>query len=127
VAADLRGKVPGVKKPAETEKTAGDPELAWRVLGLLNLYRLVVPSVLVALVLLASRPQLLGAVSPPPSCIRRRLSHRRRLHRPASALVIRTPGLHPRRLDIVAVTALLVTSGGAGSGVAQPPIPPVTA
>ena len=56
----MRGKVPGVKKPAETEKTAGDPELAWRVLGLLNLYRLVVPSVLVALALLASRPQLLG-------------------------------------------------------------------
>ena len=34
------------------------------VLGLLNLYRLVVPSVLVALTLLASRPQLLGAAAP---------------------------------------------------------------
>lgn len=50
-----------MKTPAATERTAGDPELAWRVLGLLNLYRLVVPSVLVALALLAARFQLLAA------------------------------------------------------------------
>ncbi len=117
---DVHGKVPGVKKPAETEKTAGDPELAWRVLGLLNLYRLVVPSVLVALALLASRPQLLGGAAPSlyfatlvgwfatgVVCI--------------GLLKTRWPTLQAQAFihvafDIVAVTALLVTSGGAGSG-----------
>jgi len=106
--------------PAETEKTAGDPELAWRVLGLLNLYRLVVPSVLVALALLASRPQLLGGTAPSlyfatlvgwfatgVVCI--------------GLLKTRWPSLQAQAFihvafDIVAVTALLVTSGGAGSG-----------
>jgi two-component system sensor histidine kinase PilS (NtrC family) len=120
VAPNLRGKVPGVLKPAETEKTTGDPELAWRVLGLLNLYRLVVPSVLVALALLASRPQLLGGSAPPlyfatlvgwfatgVLCI--------------GLLKTRLPSLQAQAFihvafDIVAVTALLVTSGGAGSG-----------
>ena len=53
-----------MKKSAEIEKTAGDPELAWRVLGLLNLYRLAIPSVLVVLALVSSRPQLLGAANP---------------------------------------------------------------
>jgi two-component system sensor histidine kinase PilS (NtrC family) len=120
VAPNLRGKVPGVQKPAETEKTTGDPELAWRVLGLLNLYRLVVPSVLVALALLASRPQLLGGSAPSlyfatlvgwfatgVVCI--------------GLLKTRLPSLQAQAFihvafDIVAVTALLVTSGGAGSG-----------
>ncbi len=117
--------------PAEIEKTAGDPELAWRVLGLLNLYRLVIPSVLVALALLASRAQLLGAVSPTlflytlvgwfasgVVCI--------------GLLKTRWPSLHTQAFihiafDIVAVTALLVTSGGAGSGAGLLLILPVTA
>ncbi len=106
--------------PADTEKTAGDPELAWRVLGLLNLYRLVVPSVLVALTLLATRPQLLGGAAPSlyfatligwfatgVVCI--------------ALLKTRWPSLQAQAFihvafDIIAVTALLVTSGGAGSG-----------
>jgi two-component system sensor histidine kinase PilS (NtrC family) len=117
--------------PAEIEKTAGDPELAWRVLGLLNLYRLVIPSVLVALTLLASRTQLLGAVAPAlflstlagwfasgVVCI--------------GLLKTRWPSLHAQAFihvafDIVAVTALLVTSGGAGSGAGLLLILPVTA
>ena len=53
-----------MKNPAELERTTGDPELAWRVLGLLNLYRLSIPSVLVVLMALSSRPQPLGAASP---------------------------------------------------------------
>jgi two-component system sensor histidine kinase PilS (NtrC family) len=121
VAVDLRGKVPGVKKPVETEKTAGDPELAWRVLGLLNLYRLVVPSILVALSLLASRPQLLGAAAPS-------LYFATLVAWFATGVVCigllkkRWPTLQAQAythvaFDIVAVTALLVTSGGAGSGV----------
>jgi two-component system sensor histidine kinase PilS (NtrC family) len=111
--------VPGVKKPAEMEKTAGDPELAWRVLGLLNLYRLAIPSVLVALAL-ATQPLTLGGVSP-------------RLYVATLAgwfttgvvciglLKRRWPSLQSQAFihvafDIVAVTALLVTSGGAASG-----------
>ncbi len=109
-----------MQKPVEVEKTAGDPELAWRVLGLLNLYRLAIPSVLVALALLASRPQTLGAASPTlylytlaawfatgVVCI--------------GILKRRWPSLHAQAFihiafDIIAVTALLVTSGGAASG-----------
>jgi two-component system sensor histidine kinase PilS (NtrC family) len=128
---NLRGKVPGVKMPAEIEKTAGDPELAWRVLGLLNLYRLVVPSVLVALALLASRAQLLGAISPS-------LFMYTLVGWFASGVVCigllktRWPSLHAQAFihvafDIVAVTALLVTSGGAGSGAGLLLILPVTA
>lgn len=112
--------MPAVQKPADIEKSAGDPELAWRVLGLLNLYRLAIPSVLVALALLAAPPQTLGASSPPHYfyalvawfatgvvCI--------------GLLKRRWPSLEAQAFihvafDIAAVTALLVTSGGAASG-----------
>ena len=106
-----------MRKPAEIERAAGDPELAWRVLGLLNLYRLTVPAVLVVLNLAASQPQTLGAASPTlyfytlaawfatgVVCI--------------GLLKRRWPSLHAQAFihvafDIVAVTALLMTSGGA--------------
>jgi two-component system, NtrC family, sensor histidine kinase PilS len=109
-----------VKKPADIAKPAGDPELAWRVLGLLNLYRLTIPSVLIALALLATRPQTLGASSPAlylatlgawfatgVICI--------------GLLKRRWPSLQAQAyihvaFDIIAVTVLLVTSGGAASG-----------
>ncbi len=109
-----------MKKPADFERTAGDPELAWRVLGLLNLYRLAVPSVLLVLALIASHPQTLGATSPGlyfytlaawfatgVICI--------------GLLKTRWPSLHAQAFihvafDIIGVTALLVTSGGAASG-----------
>jgi two-component system sensor histidine kinase PilS (NtrC family) len=112
--------VPPVKKPAELEKAAGDPELAWRVLGLLNLYRLIVPSVLAVLALLASRPQLLGGTQPAiylstlvawfasgVLCI--------------ALLKTRWPSLQAQAFvhiafDLVAVTVLLLSSGGAASG-----------
>lgn len=120
-----------MKKPADTEKTAGDPELAWRVLGLLNLYRLTIPSVLVALALIASRPQMLGAASSTlylytlgawfitgVICI--------------GLLKRRWPSLQAQAFihvafDIVAVTALLLTSGGASSGAGLLLIMPVAA
>ena len=119
-----------MQKPAENERTVGDPELAWRVLGLLNLYRLASPSVLVALALIASRPQTLGAESPTlylyalaawfatgVICI--------------ALLKKRWPSLHAQAFihvafDIIAVTALLVTSGGASSGAGLLLIMPVT-
>jgi two-component system sensor histidine kinase PilS (NtrC family) len=120
-----------VKKPAEIEKTAGDPELAWRVLGLLNLYRLGIPSVLVVLALVATRPQLLGAAYPTlyfytlaawfatgVICI--------------GLLKTRWPTLHAQAFihvafDVIAVTALLLTSAGAASGAGLLLILPVAA
>ena len=109
-----------MKIPAETERTAGDPELAWRVLGLLNLYRLSVPSVLVVLALVSTQPQAHGISSPTlyfytlgswfatgVLCI--------------GLLKTRWPSLQSQAFihiafDIIAVTALLLTSGGAASG-----------
>jgi two-component system sensor histidine kinase PilS (NtrC family) len=120
-----------VKRPAETERTAGDPELAWRVLGLLNLYRLAIPSVLVVLALVSSRPQLLGAANPTlylysiatwfatgVICI--------------GLLKTRWPTLQAQAFihiafDVIAVTALLLTSAGAASGAGLLLILPVAA
>jgi two-component system sensor histidine kinase PilS (NtrC family) len=109
-----------VIRPADNEKAAGDPELAWRVLGLLNLYRLAIPSVLIALALLATRPQTLGAASPTLYLVTLAAWF-------ATGVVCigllkrRWPSLHAQAFihvafDIVAVTALLITSGGASSG-----------
>jgi two-component system sensor histidine kinase PilS (NtrC family) len=115
----------------EPEKTGGDPELAWRVLGLLNLYRLSIPTVLLALSLLASRPPLLGAAFPTQFyvaliawfatgvvCI--------------GLLKTRWPTLQKQAyihvaFDVVAVTALLLTSAGAASGAGLLLILPVAA
>ncbi|MGH6886671.1 MAG: hypothetical protein ACREGK_11435, partial [Geminicoccales bacterium] len=100
------------------------------MLGLLNLYRLAVPSVLVALALLASRPQMLGAASPA-------LYFYSLVAWFATGVVCigllkrRWPSLQAQAFihvafDIAAVTALLVTSGGAGSGAGLLLIMPVT-
>jgi len=120
-----------VKKLVEIEKTAGDPELAWRVLGLLNLYRLGIPSVLAVLALVSSRPQLLGAALPTVYlysiaawfatgvvCI--------------GLLKTRWPSLQAQpfihvAFDVIAVTALLLTSAGAASGAGLLLIMPVAA
>jgi two-component system sensor histidine kinase PilS (NtrC family) len=120
-----------VKNPAEAEKTTGDPELAWRVLGLLNLYRLSVPAALLVLSLLASRPQVLGAGFPDIYfytlaawfaggivCI--------------GLLKRRWPSLEAQAfihiaIDVVAVTVLLLTSAGAASGAGLLLILPVAA
>jgi two-component system sensor histidine kinase PilS (NtrC family) len=120
-----------VQNLAETERTPGDPELAWRVLGLLNLYRLIVPTVLIILAALASRPQPLGAASPAlyyytlvawfvtgVICI--------------GLLKTRWPTLQKQAyvhitFDVVAVTLLMLTSAGAASGVGLLLILPVAA
>ena len=120
-----------MRRPAEIERTAGDPELAWRVLGLLNLYRLAIPSVLVVLALVSSRPQLLGAANPTlylysiatwfatgVICI--------------GMLKTRWPTLQAQAFihiafDVIAVTALLLTSAGAASGAGLLLILPVAA
>jgi two-component system, NtrC family, sensor histidine kinase PilS len=120
-----------VKNPVELEKAGGDPELAWRVLGLLNLYRLSIPSLLLALSLLASRPTLLGAAFPAQFyvtltawfatgviCI--------------GLLKTRWPTLQMQAyihiaFDVAAVTALLLSSAGAASGAGLLLILPVAA
>ena len=120
-----------MKEPAEIERTSGDPELAWRVLGLLNLYRLSVPSVLLVLFALASRPHSLAPDYPSiyfytlaawfatgVICI--------------ALLKTRWPTLHAQALihiafDVVAVTLLLLTSKGSSSGVGLLLIMPVAA
>ena len=120
-----------MQKRADIEKTAGDPELAWRVLGLLNLYRLAIPSVLVALDLLATRPQMLGAASP------RHYFYALVAWFATGVICIgilkrRWPTLEAQAFihvafDIAAVTALLVTSGGAASGAGLLLIMPIAA
>ena len=120
-----------MKGPADIERTTGDPELAWRVLGLLNLYRLSVPSVLSVLLALASRPHSLGPEFPSVYfytlaawfttgviCI--------------GLLKTRWPSLQAQAFihiafDVVAVTMLLLTSSGAASGVGLLLIMPVAA
>jgi len=120
-----------VKGPADIERTTGDPELAWRVLGLLNLYRLSVPSVLSVLLALASRPHTQGTefssiyfytlaawFATGVICI--------------GLLKTRWPSLQAQAFihiafDVVAVTILLFTSSGAASGIGLLLIMPVAA
>jgi two-component system sensor histidine kinase PilS (NtrC family) len=120
-----------VKNPVEPEKTGGNPELAWRVLGLLNLHRLSLPSLLLVLALVASRPSLLGTAFPTQYfitlaawfatgviCI--------------GLLKTRWPSLQAQAFihiafDVVAVTALLLTSAGAASGAGLLLIMPIAA
>jgi two-component system sensor histidine kinase PilS (NtrC family) len=120
-----------VKSPGDIERAPGDPELAWRVLGLLNLYRLSVPSVLSVLVALGSRPYSQGPGF---------FSHYFYTLAAWFATGVICIGLLKRRwpslrvqafihiaFDVVAVTMLLFTSSGAASGVGLLLIMPVAA
>ncbi len=120
-----------MKNGADHEKSTGDPELAWRVLGLLNLYRLSLPSVLLALAAIAGRPEQLGTASPTlyyatliawfttgVICI--------------GLLKTRWPSLQTQAFihiafDVLAVTVLMLTSAGAASGAGLLLIMPVAA
>ena len=48
----------------DDERPYGDPDLVWRVLGLLNVFRLLVPTVLSVVVALTPAPRFLGTTSP---------------------------------------------------------------
>jgi two-component system sensor histidine kinase PilS (NtrC family) len=48
----------------DDERPYGDPDLVWRVLGLLNVFRLLVPTVLSVVIALAPAPRFLGTTSP---------------------------------------------------------------
>lgn len=115
----------------ESEQAAGDPELAWRVLSLLNLYRLVVPPMLSVVAALAGRSFAPGSAFPAAYyytltawfatgvlCI--------------LLLKRRWPSLHGQAFlhigcDVLAVTLLLIASAGAASGVGLLLILPVAA
>jgi two-component system, NtrC family, sensor histidine kinase PilS len=126
-----RDKVPPVKNPADIERSAGDPELAWRVLGLLNLYRLSLPTVLFVVAAVAGRPSQLGAVYPT-------LYYAALLGWFATGVICigllkrRWPSLQSQAFihiafDVIAVTTLMLTSAGAASGVGLLLIMPVAA
>ncbi len=120
-----------MKNPVGLEKTTGDPELAWRVLGLLNLYRLSIPLLLLILSLLPSQPQLLGAAIP-------HLYFYTLIAWFATGIICigllktRWPSLQAQAyvhiaFDVLAVTALLLTSAGAASGAGLLLIMPIAA
>ncbi|MFO1375844.1 MAG: ATP-binding protein [Steroidobacteraceae bacterium] len=48
----------------DAERVESDPELAWRVLGILNIHRLLIPSLLAAAVGLGLRPAPFGGLEP---------------------------------------------------------------
>ena len=48
----------------DNKRLYGDPDLVWRVLGLLNVFRLLVPTVLSAVTALTPAPRLLGSTAP---------------------------------------------------------------
>lgn len=115
----------------ESEQTAGDPELAWRVLSLLNLYRLTVPPVLSVVAALAGRALAPGSAFPAAYyytltawfatgvlCI--------------VLLKRRWPSLRAQAFlhigsDVLAITLLLIASAGAASGIGLLLILPVAA
>ncbi len=115
----------------EIDRAPGDPELAWRVLGLLNIYRLIVPSVLAVLASVAVRPQSLGVAWPDAFYLVNSAWFL------SGVLCIwllkrRWPALHTQALlhiafDLLAVCALLLTSAGVDSGLGLLLILPVGA
>ncbi len=120
-----------MKNGADHEKSTGDPELAWRVLGLLNLYRLSLPSVLLAIVAIAGRPEQLGTASPA-------LYYATLIAWFATGVICigllktRWPSLQSQAFihiafDVLAVTVLMLTSAGAASGAGLLLIMPVAA
>lgn len=110
-----------MKNRREFEQAPGDPELAWRVLGLLNLYRLIVPPVLTVVAALAGRTLAPGLAFP--------AVYYYTLTAWFAAGVVcilllktRWPSLRAQAYlhigcDVLAVTALLIASAGAASGI----------
>jgi len=120
-----------VKNPAEIERTGGDPELAWRVLGLLNLYRLSIPALLVVLSLVASDSPVLGAALPTQYYFTLAAWFATGVFS-IGLLKTRWPTLQTQAFihiafDMIAVTALLLTSAGAASGAGLLLIMPIAA
>ena len=115
----------------DIERVYGDPDLAWRVLGLLNVYRLLVPTVLSVLAAVLPGPRGLGSAAP--GLFTASLAGMFL----AGVLCIvllkrRWPDLRLQAylhiaFDIFAVSLLLVSSGGVASGLGLLLIMPVGA
>ncbi|MCU0974853.1 MAG: ATP-binding protein [Steroidobacteraceae bacterium] len=117
--------------PRDIERVYGDPELAWRVLGLLNVYRLLVPTVL--FVLASLLPAARGPGSAAPGLFTLTIVGMFLAGVLCIALLKRRwPDLRLQAyihiaFDIFAVSLLLVSSGGVGSGLGLLLIMPVGA
>src|SRR5829696_1779561 len=107
--------------PASVASTATAPsDLAWRVIGLVNLYRLLVPLVLLGIlflpgpqaVLVASRPDLFLSICLVYLCVGVLMIVARRLSWPS----IRRVSLLNAAVDSVGIALILYASGGVASG-----------
>ena len=115
----------------DPESGYGDPELAWRVLGLLNIYRLLVPSLLAVTLAIVPATGGIGTVWPALFTMTLVAMFAAGL---ASIVMLkhRWPGLRAQAylhvaLDIAAVSALLFSGGGVASGLGLLLIAPVGA
>src|SRR6185369_2455349 len=108
--------------PASVALTATAPsDLAWRVIGLVNLYRLLVPLVLLAIVFLPASQAVLITTQPNlflTSCVIYffvgvLMVVARRLSWPS----VRRVALLNAAVDSVAVAAILYSAGGVASGI----------
>jgi len=115
----------------DSERVYGDPDLAWRVLGLLNVFRLLVPTVLYAVLALGDRSSYLASTFPG-------LFHWTLIGMYLAGVLCigmlkrRVPDLRLQAylhvaLDVAAVSLLMLASGGSASGLGLLMIVPVGA
>jgi len=112
-------------------KATARADLAWRVLSLLNLYRLLVPMVLVSLHLVMRETSSAGWLNPPLFIITSALYFAVAIATIA-ALKVRWPALSQQAwvhfiVDVTAISVLLYSSGGVGSGLGLLLVIPVAA
>ncbi len=115
----------------DAERVYGDPNLVWRVLGLLNVFRLLVPSVLSTVAALSPAPRFLGSTWP--TLFSTTLAGMF----VAGVLCIgmlkrRWPDLRVQAyihigFDIIAIASLMLASGGTDSGLGLLLVVPVGA
>ena len=115
----------------DAERVYGDPDLVWRVLGLLNVFRLLVPSVLSTVAALSPAPRFLGSTWP--TLFSTTLAGMF----VAGVLCIgmlkrRWPDLRVQAyihigFDIIAIASLMLASGGTDSGLGLLLVVPVGA
>jgi two-component system sensor histidine kinase PilS (NtrC family) len=115
----------------DRERIYGDPDLVWRVLGLLNVFRLLVPTVLSVVIALSAAPRYLGSTS-------RALFASTLIGMFVAGLLCigmlkrRWPGLQAQAylhiaFDLIAITLLMLASGGTDSGLGLLLVVPVGA
>jgi two-component system sensor histidine kinase PilS (NtrC family) len=115
----------------DKERIYGDPDLVWRVLGLLNVFRLLVPTVLSVVIALSAAPRYLGSTS-------KALFAATLIGMFVAGLLCigmlkrRWPGLQAQAyahiaFDLIAITLLMLASGGTDSGLGLLLVVPVGA